>query len=684
MNANFSSFPSSRPDRPWHVHHAARHCLALALVSGLWGCSTNPKIPLHEVDTQNKAGSTYVAVTYVEPWKKVAPALKPGFSMPSGETALSKVIPQTSIALNRLLNVTNVGLGAGFSGTATPGEAPTPDQTPPANSSAKDIGGTDVTGKDIAQEPMLQYSTALALFQEVQLLNRYVDGIPTREGYVPYLVRLQITLIPYARHEPYDGYSNISFFLRYQNKTPTQLPYVIPLVATDSMEGTLTSSTNETVRQFAIALSGVVQNAQARAALQHFADELHSTTGTDLNSLQTIGRSSDNSIQVRFGAPKSPIGSNAYAMVPRTHNVTLLLLAPKDWVATDSRVIQITSQTQFYHAISGKRLVPITPEEINAELSELIPYYLQDSHLKKNQQIYMLARLLSLVGDNDYRGFVQEMKTQKLDLSNHMYLWNSLSVIANSYGLAGTSFELPRPAQTALPPTSQTALLLDDGNSASTTHLIGGSQLSPDDMFATLDVENKNAAQLQLAALSISASGNDLTLAFPSLARLGIPAGNDTKKKIHLTEGSGKEQKEATYPVYTAMITAPKTSPGFQLETAVTGIPVKTGNTGQISLYLTFVQSGADKIAISTQGGEIQSATFPSGQAHAGYAIAMSGGVVTVTGKAGGRVEVILGLDNVLGGNTLKISASGYKANKKTSTSSLDVSLQQAGKPDAK
>lgn len=575
----------------------------------LSGCCMAQKAttPLHEVDSQYKAGSTNVAVTYVEPWDTVASTLKPDFNI-SGEAALSKVIPQTTTALNRVLNAMSGSLDIGLSGTTTAsGVAPTTNQITSAGN-AKDVGSADVTGKDIVQEPVLQYTAALALFQEVQLLNRYVLGAPSRLGYVPYLVRLQVTLIPYARNEPYDSYSNISFFVKHNIEELNKLihdgkqieqPFVIPLVATDSLEGTLMSTTNETVRQFALALGGVVQNAQAKTELQKLADELRSSKGTDLNSLQTIGRSNDNSIQVRLGAKRSPIGDGAYVMVPSTHNITLLLLAPKGEVSSDiPQAIKVTSRTQFRHTTTGDLLEAITLDEYVSSMRDISRFYLKpdslnsspyfDLNLKTEPQVpvvalncsnpnltlpgntdgveknkaKLLTHLLSLTGDNDYQCFVNEAKFYFASLDNHMYLWNDLSILANTYGFAGTSFELPKP------------------------------------------------------------------------------------------------------PV----------DPGFKFETAVTTIPVKTDNTSQISVYLNFTKDNV--IEISAKGGEIKSAAFPDNKGAPGNSIPVTGGVVTTTGKAGSRMEIILNINNVLSGGTLKLLASGNQAGKKSDATPLNITLK--------
>lgn len=59
---------------------------------------------------------------------------------------------------------------------------------------------------------MLEYAAATAFFQEVKLLNRYVADAALRRGCRAYVVRLQMSVVPFARNFPLDVYSNISLF----------------------------------------------------------------------------------------------------------------------------------------------------------------------------------------------------------------------------------------------------------------------------------------------------------------------------------------------------------------------------------------------------------------------------------------------------------------------------------------
>ena len=75
-----------------------------------------------------------------------------------------------------------------------------------------------ITEAALKPDPVLQYQTAAALFQEVALLNHYVDSAALRHNFLPYLVRLQIAVTPTVAREPYDVLSRISFFARPRRK----------------------------------------------------------------------------------------------------------------------------------------------------------------------------------------------------------------------------------------------------------------------------------------------------------------------------------------------------------------------------------------------------------------------------------------------------------------------------------
>jgi hypothetical protein len=162
-------------------------------------------------------------VTFVAPWDEFVQALQPAFAMDE-QKALSSVLPSTQDVTEKFLDAfqarlrvapprssetrTDTLAQAGAERTektttelkTEPGDVSSVSEAPSAVAGRKaaDLPGRDVSAEPLAVDPMLQHSAALALFQEVALLNATVRRAALRYGYVPYVVRLQISLMPFA------------------------------------------------------------------------------------------------------------------------------------------------------------------------------------------------------------------------------------------------------------------------------------------------------------------------------------------------------------------------------------------------------------------------------------------------------------------------------------------------------
>ena len=86
----------------------------------------------------------------------------------------------------------------------------------------------------------------------------------------------------------------------------------------------------EDTRRLALSLSGAYAGPAGQvapsASARQFNADLRSLYSSDLNSVLTVARVSDNTIRVRLGAMQQA-GSN-YAMIPRNHNISLLMMVP--------------------------------------------------------------------------------------------------------------------------------------------------------------------------------------------------------------------------------------------------------------------------------------------------------------------------------------------------------------------
>lgn len=337
--------------------------LALIVLALLPACS-KPLFKPHRVERQADAGSTHVAVTFVAPWDEFVDDLQPKFEM-SAARALDLVVPDTLFLDEKVLDALGLRLKLAPPRTSifetttekeATGQPPTrtsevTTKTEPGDVSklggaepgagSRTAAGLPTLAKSLGLDPMLRHWAALALFQEVRLLNRYVQRAALRSDYRPYVVRLQVSVIPAARNQPYDAYATFSFFNRKDvpetGITPLEkaeqrafrVPYVIPLLVTDNLEASVHTGTVDTVRQLGFALSLLVKGFAVSAEVERLLEELKSVLGRDLNSLLTVARLSDNTLRVRLGALSQ--AEARYAMVPRTHNVTLLILVAKEY-----------------------------------------------------------------------------------------------------------------------------------------------------------------------------------------------------------------------------------------------------------------------------------------------------------------------------------------------------------------
>jgi hypothetical protein len=368
----------------------------LLLVAGLGGCQPQGSQPLsHTVATQAAAGTTTVAVTAVEPWADVEDELAPAFKLADGDAALNRVLPTTEVIQQKVLDHLGFGLSVGLptesfsqvekvtqaSGQAAPARSEettrttqsgtaTPQPVDPGSRTAAALALADLPTSGPTLDPFLQYQTALALFQEVKELNRYIRAAAMRYCFEPYLLRMQVGVTPYGRRQPYDVYTRVSFFpgeldaltLGQQaadtisDAAPKPLsarsfaqgrladggqdpcdafarsnPRIVPLLVTDNLELTRQQRTQDAVRQLKLALTAAYQGVAADATLQRLAEALEAVGGNSLNSLTSVTRLTDNTVQARLGAANDPSIDSKYgrSMVPRNYNISLLLLVPK-------------------------------------------------------------------------------------------------------------------------------------------------------------------------------------------------------------------------------------------------------------------------------------------------------------------------------------------------------------------
>jgi hypothetical protein len=379
---------------------------ALLLVS-LGSCEAPSVFEPERVDSHEEAGSTHVAVLSVAHWDEVRDAMSPGFVM-DGARALAEVLPVSMSLTGTDVNSVSAAVRARppeISGTTettdTTGVDDDGEDTQSRTDTAKSTIGADFvaptaplaapsTQTSVAAtrgaagavptgtDALLRYQAATALFQEVQLLNRYTQSAAIREDYQPYVVRLQVSVLPHLRNAPYDTYSTLSFFMPGEYAEP---PVIVPLLVTDSLERALRAQSADQVRQLSLAAAALQGGVPTEADLAVFDEKLRTVLGQDFNSLLTVARVSDNTIRVRLGAMHQ--GSSKYALTARTHNITVLLLAKKHWDYGENPPPDVKPQpvnarvfvhSEFRDAETGEVLPWTNPGQM-AELRRVVREY---------------------------------------------------------------------------------------------------------------------------------------------------------------------------------------------------------------------------------------------------------------------------------------------------------------------
>jgi len=486
-----------------------RRTLALAVLAGCaWQARTPRKAELPA--TQEEAGSVHLAVLSVGAWDDFVDALQPEFDL-TPEGALERVLAPTRISARHVEDALRLRLAAG----AAPPDGAAPGAVP-------DPGLPQVP---LHADPMTQYWAATALYQEVQLLSRYLRHAAIRPGYVPYVVRLQVTLLPRRRDIPCDALATISFFPAGEGRadwsargdaTPEapapsrepagrEVPQVLPLLVTDNLEAGVASTSSRSARDVGIGVGA----SGGSAGLQAASGESERAAGLDLNSLLTVARVTDNTLRVRLGALQR--GSGAHVMVPRTHGITVLVMMPEG-----AERLRLVMRTVMTDAESGAEL----PRRSEARVDELLAGVAAEHGVDAGT----LRKLLALAQRNDAADFFASVK----GVERPENLWLDLVSVAVGGQYAASVVDLvPPPRAPQLPelPPPQ-GLIVEEEGGCCRVSLYGGRHLRRDRLRAFLVVPREGDRPLQLAPVSppsLSAGGREIHLLFEPLhGRTGL------------------------------------------------------------------------------------------------------------------------------------------------------------------
>jgi hypothetical protein len=105
------------------------------------------------------------------------------------------------------------GVSATDTSTSAPGDVSKAVPQPPPSVGAAPQPTNNPLNGDVVVDPFTRYSAATALYQEVQLLDRYVRDIALKRNADVYVMRLDVSLLPARRGQAWDAYTTFALFV---------------------------------------------------------------------------------------------------------------------------------------------------------------------------------------------------------------------------------------------------------------------------------------------------------------------------------------------------------------------------------------------------------------------------------------------------------------------------------------
>lgn len=569
-----------------------RLAATIALSAIVTSCKTplRPRAEPAKFTFQAEAGTGHVAVMSVAPWDTYVSTLQPNFAM-TGKDAYDLAGAATAASERKLLDMlkvvarvatptsestlsrstgTKTSVDADGKVTTTsergrdttynegPGELPEFTPILPDGRSASGLPGIEsMLGRkpEITTGAHTRHLLATAIYQEVHLLNTYIRHAAIRDGYRASVTRLQVSLMPSVRNASLDAYTTIGFFPGGDPRLPTgdprtraypsaspgrskNLPLVVPLLVTDDMEAAMASDATDVVRQYALALSAMIQGFAVRADSERYTDELVATVTRDYNSLYQVARLSDNSIRVRMGARFHSSGH--YFMTPQTHNVTLLVLTPQEWPSRSE--VFVEARTEFRDVETGLALAPRDRDAAIPEYRTLLGLFARE-HVGDDD----IGRLRRALSANDFPTFRECLGklprrtgsdtgccdddgnvSSQYDEQAARRLWIAFAGVAVGGQYASTSFTLPEECACGLPE-SAVVTALDDGASTFTVRIGQVESIDPARLAVTLRLQSpddKELLRIPATKVEFVAARQVLQCEFPGLRRIRHSAGD--------------------------------------------------------------------------------------------------------------------------------------------------------------
>lgn len=558
----------------------------------------------HEGPTQDKIGTAQVSILSVASWDSYMNGLQPQFELTADE-ALAKVLPSMTGKDDRILDALQSALRATVPGAKGPGSEPAkPDEGSLATSGAPEatkglldsrLRGAKPAG-EAPPDPVLQYQAAAALFQEVQLLNRYVRDAALRRDATPYVVRLQVTISPLKRELGYDAFTNVSIFpgrdpikgiveqfgraggrtapqgvipgspTEYASYAAPKGVNVVPLLVTGDLESSMRERREDKLRQYGVALDVLMNGLGPEADPKKLNEKLRLASGRDTGSVTSVGKVTENTFTIRSGAlptaEEGKEGAAGWSMLAQTHNVTVLILVPNS-AEKPVDAVHLVARTTFREPGTGLEAPVEDREEWNDALLAIRntipwtePFRLED-----------FQRLQMWVWTSLYQPFVQDLdaivrvrlRDELTDSQTAAAMWQRIRndqdslwaeiaslLVRSRYTLCDV--DLPRMVAPTVA-SEQSALVVDDGVATSTVTISGGGGLVRSSLSGFLTLPGGGAgasgATIPATRLDVRDGGATIVLTFPSLKASGLvatpaaaPAGGEGASSTYLPNAS--------------------------------------------------------------------------------------------------------------------------------------------------
>jgi hypothetical protein len=525
--------------------------LSLVLVTALaGGClSSATLVREHNPRSVFEAGAVTISASAPIRWEDVAGDLRPEFNSQSAAAQMSRVLPVTQNDTLARREGTSIEFGATVQGetlsstdrrvqdlqpnnqTPTITETATTERRQGPAQMLTGIDGAAVSApgtgvfRDVdppnsavpaAVDPILQARAAVALHQELVLLDNYLDNAYDPCLQEAWLVRTRVVATPYARNQPIDVYATI--YASYSGRDDGSRYWdglrLVPLLVTDNFERSDTRRYEQLAAQVQASLNGVSGVVAAGLGFNRYLNNLNAILGTQYNNLLTISQIDDYTLQVRLGAAFSP--TSRYEMQSRSYDITFLLVIDKqsllDHELFDPIALNFVVTSEMRDAENGRSLQPIS----------------RQAHRD------LIRRLRDAVGDsNDVRALRERLDPPQIweivenlrndrRISEPMYRDLSRWALAVDGGVAtlyvsrSRVFGLPGP---------QTGVFYDSiVESSLRARIAGATGLTPRDVYARLTVGSlgeQNYLALAADHVVINPDGV-LDATFPSVGGLGF------------------------------------------------------------------------------------------------------------------------------------------------------------------